>query len=52
VALDQGYINHKQFDEIYGQAEKTAMLISGLIKYLRTKSAKQTRSTEKTKQTE
>jgi four helix bundle protein len=52
VALDQGYINHKQFDEIYGQAEKTAMLISGLIKYLRTKSAKQTKSTGKTKQTE
>jgi four helix bundle protein len=52
VALDQGYINHKQFDEIYGQAEKTAMLISGLIKYLRTKTTKKTKLVEQTEQTE
>ena len=48
VALDQEYINHKQFDEIYGQAEKTAMLISGLIKYLRTKTTKKTKLVEQT----
>jgi len=33
VALDQ----HYQFREIYDQANKTAMIISGLVKYLRTK---------------
>ena len=48
IALDQGYIDKKGFDEIYDQANKTAMIISGLIKYLRTK---QTRSTKLTKQT-
>jgi len=37
IALDQGYIDQKQFDAIYDQANKTAMIISGLIKYLRTK---------------
>jgi four helix bundle protein len=46
VALDQGYIDQKQFDAIYNQANKTAKIISGLIKYL---SAKQTRPTKKTK---
>jgi four helix bundle protein len=40
VALDQGYINQEQFTEIYEQANKTAMIISGLIKYLRTKPTK------------
>jgi len=35
IALDQGYINQKKFREIYNQAEKTARIISGLIKYLR-----------------
>ena len=43
IALDQGYIDQKQFDAIYDQANKTAMIISGLIKYLRTKQTKQTR---------
>ena len=43
IALDQGYIDQKQFDAIYDQAKKTAMIISGLIKYLRTR---QTRSTK------
>ena len=42
IALDQGYIDQKQFDAIYDQSSKTAMIISGLIKYLRTK---QTRAT-------
>jgi len=46
IALDQGYIDQKQFDAIYDQANKTAKIISGLIKYL---SAKQTRPTKKTK---
>ena len=40
VALDQGYIDKKQFDDIYEQANKTAKIISGLIKYLRTKQTK------------
>ena len=40
VALDQGYIDRDRFQEIYDQANKTAMIISGLIKYLRTKSTK------------
>jgi four helix bundle protein len=43
IALDQGYIDENQFNEIYEQANKTAMIISGLIKYLRNKSTKQTR---------
>ena len=42
IALDQGYVEQKQFDEIYKQV-KTAMIISGLIRYLRTKSTRQTR---------
>jgi len=35
VALDQGYIEQGDFDGLYEQAGKTAMIISGLIKYLR-----------------
>ena len=35
VALDQAYIAKDQFDEIYEQARKTAMMISALLKYLR-----------------
>ena len=49
VALDQGYINDEQFRVIYDQANKTAMIISGLIKYLRTKSTKLTKQTKQTK---
>jgi four helix bundle protein len=37
IAFDQRYIDQKQFDEIYDQANKTAKIISGLIKYLRTR---------------
>ena len=40
VALDQGYVREAEFGEIYAQADKTAKIISGLIKYLRTKSTK------------
>lgn len=35
VALDQRYINQKQFDEIYDQADKAGRMISNFIKYLR-----------------
>ena len=40
IALDQGYIDQGTFEVIFEQANKTAMLISGLIKYLRSKSTK------------
>jgi four helix bundle protein len=53
VALDQGYINEEDFNEIYLQAEKIAKLISSLIKYLRscqTKPAKRL-TDQKTKST-
>jgi four helix bundle protein len=43
VALDQGYIDQEHFNIIYAQAEKTAKMISGLIKYLRTKQTKSAR---------
>ncbi|HPU29882.1 MAG TPA: four helix bundle protein [Syntrophorhabdaceae bacterium] len=43
IALDQGYIDQEDFDRIYDQANKTAMIISGLIKYLRTKQTKPTK---------
>jgi four helix bundle protein len=46
VALDQGYINEEDFYEIYLQAEKTAKLISSLIKYLRSCQTKPTRQTK------
>ena len=36
VAMDQHYMGQREFDLIYEQANKTARLISGLIKYLRT----------------
>ena len=40
VGLDQGYIEQKEFEIIYEQANKTARIISGLITYLRTKPTK------------
>ena len=40
VALDRSYVDNEKFEEIYSQADKTAKIISGLIKYLRTKTAK------------
>jgi four helix bundle protein len=45
VAIDQKYLSQESFDEMYAQAEKTGKIISGLIKYLRTKT-KQTRQTK------
>jgi len=50
VALDQGYVDREQIDKIYGQANKTAMLISGLVKYLRATRPKTDEMTEKIKQ--
>jgi four helix bundle protein len=55
VAEDQSYLNQDAFTKIYDQANKTAKMISGLIKYLRstqiprTKRPKQTRQTKQTK---
>ena len=43
IALDQDYITQELFDEIYDQAKKTAMIISGFIRYLRTRSTKLTK---------
>ena len=40
VALDQGYVSQDIFQEIYDQAKKTAMIISGFIRYLRTRPTK------------
>ena len=36
VALDRQYVSQDQFDAIYRQAEKTASLIGGFVRYLRT----------------
>ena len=43
VALDQGYIDQKHFDDLYGQADKIGKMISNLIKYLRSTQTKQTK---------
>ena len=43
IAADQGYIPKETFDSIYNQADKTNRMISGLVKYLRTKQTKQTK---------
>lgn len=40
IALDQGYIDQGTFEGIYNQADKVGKMISGLIKYLRTKQTK------------
>ena len=37
VAIDQKYLSQESFDEIYAQADNASKIISGLIKYLRTK---------------
>jgi len=46
IALDQDYINRKEFDKIYDQADKTARMISNLIKYLRTRPTRPTKPTK------
>jgi four helix bundle protein len=43
VALDQGYIDQKHFDDLYGQADKIGKMISNLIKYLRSTQTKPTK---------
>lgn len=43
IAVDQGYLSKDSFESIYVQADKTAKIISGLIKYLRTKQTKPTK---------
>ena len=40
IAMDQDYVSKGTFDSIYEQANKTARITSGLIKYLRTKQTK------------
>jgi len=40
VAVDQKYVSKEIFVSLYKQADKTSRIISGLIKYLRTKQAK------------
>jgi four helix bundle protein len=42
VAIDQKYLSQDSFDAIYAQAGKTSKIISGLIKYLRSRT-RQTR---------
>ena len=43
VALDQDYITPKEFEMVFNQANKTAMITSGLVKYLRKTSNKKER---------
>jgi len=43
IAVDQGYVSKETFESIYKQGDKTARIISGLIKYLRTKQTKPTK---------
>ena len=43
IAVDQGYLSKDAFESIYAQADRTGRIISGLIKYLRTKQTKITR---------
>jgi four helix bundle protein len=41
AAIDQRYINEKQFEEVYGQAETVRKLISAFLRYLRSSGAHQ-----------
>jgi four helix bundle protein len=43
IAVDQGYLSKDAFESIYAQADKVGRIISGLIKYLRTKQTKSTK---------
>ena len=43
IALDQKYMSQESFDSIYEQSDKTSRIISGLIKYLRTRQTRQTK---------
>jgi four helix bundle protein len=43
IAVDQGYVSKETFESIYKQADRTARITSGLIKYLRSKQTKPTK---------
>ncbi len=43
IAEEQGYVSKPAFDAMYQQADKTSRIISGLIKYLRSKQTTQTK---------
>ena len=45
IAVDQKYLSKETFESIYNQADKTARIISGLIKYLHTKQTQSTKPT-------
>ena len=34
IALDQGYISHQKFSEIYSKSDEVARMLSGFIQYL------------------
>jgi four helix bundle protein len=46
IAVDQGYVSKDSFESIYAQADKVGRIISGLIKYLRTKPTSSTKQTK------
>jgi len=47
VALDQGYINQRKFEELYSKSDEVARLTSGFIRYLLNKSkTQQTQGTQ------
>ena len=46
IAVDQRYLSKETFESIYNRADKSAKIISGLIKYLRTKQTRETKSTK------
>jgi len=46
IAVDQGYLSRDTFESIYAKADKAGRIISGLIKYLRTKQPKSTKQTK------
>lgn len=45
IAVDQGYLSKETFESISKQADRTARIISGLIKYLGAEQTKRTRPT-------
>lgn len=49
IALDTGYVSEEKFKALYSQAGKSAKLISGLIKYLRSPKARQSDPTRQTR---
>lgn len=46
IAVDQGYVAKDTFESLYKQADKTARIISGLIKYFRSKQTKPIKPTK------